>query len=171
VDKRVSDAREAVADIASGSTIAVGGFAVCGVPFVLIEALCASGATALEVVSNNCGVDEDRRNVSCQTAKDFWSSPEAKSTVRTSRDELVLREPSDLGVGAMEEALSRFWIEQIPDEDGSIETAAATSVLSLDAAHFSLGTLVGDDPLSCEEVSESGSGPLMGMQCSEGKAC
>lgn len=57
MDKLVSDAREAVADIVSGSTIAVGGFGVCGVPHVLIEALSASGATALHVVSNNCGVD------------------------------------------------------------------------------------------------------------------
>ncbi|HET7385609.1 MAG TPA: CoA transferase subunit A [Nocardioidaceae bacterium] len=58
MDKVVADATEAVADIASGSTIAVGGFGLCGVPSVLIEALLAQGAAELEAVSNNCGVDE-----------------------------------------------------------------------------------------------------------------
>ncbi|MGH3444941.1 MAG: CoA-transferase, partial [Nocardioidaceae bacterium] len=58
MDKVVADAAGAVADIASGSTIAVGGFGLCGVPAVLIEALLAQGATDLEAVSNNCGVDE-----------------------------------------------------------------------------------------------------------------
>ncbi|MGN6130246.1 MAG: CoA transferase subunit A [Nocardioidaceae bacterium] len=58
MDKVVASAAEAVADIASGSTLAVGGFGLCGVPEVLIEALLGQGADELEAVSNNCGVDE-----------------------------------------------------------------------------------------------------------------
>jgi len=58
VDKVVGSAAEAVADIASGSTIAVGGFGLCGIPSVLIDALLEQGAGELEAVSNNCGVDE-----------------------------------------------------------------------------------------------------------------
>jgi len=58
VDKVVPSADEAVADIASGSTLAVGGFGLCGVPSVLIDALLRQGADELEAVSNNCGVDE-----------------------------------------------------------------------------------------------------------------
>jgi 3-oxoacid CoA-transferase subunit A len=58
VDKVVASAAEAVADIASGSTIAVGGFGLCGIPSVLIDALLEQGADELEAVSNNCGVDE-----------------------------------------------------------------------------------------------------------------
>jgi 3-oxoacid CoA-transferase subunit A len=58
VDKVVESAVEAVADIASGSTVAVGGFGLCGIPVVLIDALLEQGADDLEAVSNNCGVDE-----------------------------------------------------------------------------------------------------------------
>jgi 3-oxoacid CoA-transferase subunit A len=58
VDKVVASAAEAVADIASGSTIAVGGFGLSGIPSVLIDALLEQGADELEAVSNNCGVDE-----------------------------------------------------------------------------------------------------------------
>jgi 3-oxoacid CoA-transferase subunit A len=51
-------ARAAVADVSSGSTLAVGGFGLCGVPVDLIEALRASGADRLTVYSNNCGIDD-----------------------------------------------------------------------------------------------------------------
>jgi 3-oxoacid CoA-transferase subunit A len=57
VNKVVATAVEAVEDIRTGSSIAVGGFGLCGIPSVLIDALLASGATDLETVSNNCGVD------------------------------------------------------------------------------------------------------------------
>jgi len=57
LDKSVGSAAEAVADIADRSSIAVGGFGLCGVPAVLIQALYEQGTTALSVVSNNCGVD------------------------------------------------------------------------------------------------------------------
>ncbi|GAA0266029.1 CoA transferase subunit A [Cryptosporangium japonicum] len=53
----VSSAAEAVADIATGASLAVGGFGLCGIPHVLIEALHATGVDDLRVVSNNCGVD------------------------------------------------------------------------------------------------------------------
>jgi len=58
VDKVTASAAEAVADIPSGATLAVGGFGLCGVPAVLIDALLEAGTTDLEAVSNNCGVDE-----------------------------------------------------------------------------------------------------------------
>jgi 3-oxoacid CoA-transferase subunit A len=58
VDKVVASAVEAVADIGDGSTLAVGGFGLCGIPSVLIDAVLAGGACDLEAVSNNCGVDE-----------------------------------------------------------------------------------------------------------------
>ncbi|HET7689960.1 MAG TPA: CoA transferase subunit A [Nocardioidaceae bacterium] len=58
MDKVVASAAEAVADIRSGSSLAVGGFGLCGIPSVLIQALLDAGVTDLEAVSNNCGVDE-----------------------------------------------------------------------------------------------------------------
>ena len=58
MDKVVASAAEAVADIGSGATLAVGGFGLCGIPSVLIEAILEGDATDLEAVSNNCGVDD-----------------------------------------------------------------------------------------------------------------
>src|SRR3954463_2248193 len=58
MDKVVASAAEAVADVPDGSTLAVGGVGLCGVPSVLIEALLEAGKSELEAVSNNCGVDE-----------------------------------------------------------------------------------------------------------------
>ena len=57
MDKVVASAAEAVADIPDGATLAVGGFGLCGIPSVLIQALFAGGTGGLEVVSNNAGVD------------------------------------------------------------------------------------------------------------------
>lgn len=57
MDKTTLSAAEAVADIGDGASLAVGGFGLCGVPETLIRALHAAGVGALEVVSNNCGVD------------------------------------------------------------------------------------------------------------------
>ena len=48
---------EAVADIPHGASIAVGGFGLSGIPWVLIDALLEQGAGDLTIVSNNCGVD------------------------------------------------------------------------------------------------------------------
>jgi len=53
----VESAAEAVADVGDGSSLAVGGFGLSGIPWILIDALLAQGATDLTVVSNNCGVD------------------------------------------------------------------------------------------------------------------
>ncbi|MGI9226053.1 MAG: CoA transferase subunit A [Candidatus Nanopelagicaceae bacterium] len=56
-DKVVSSADEAVKDIVDGSSLAVGGFGLVGVPNVLITAILRKGSKELSVVSNNCGVD------------------------------------------------------------------------------------------------------------------
>ncbi|MEV7520470.1 CoA transferase subunit A [Streptomyces sp. NPDC091371] len=58
VDKVVGDSLEAVADIDDGASVSVGGFGLCGIPGVLIEALRERGVGGLKVVSNNCGVDD-----------------------------------------------------------------------------------------------------------------
>jgi 3-oxoacid CoA-transferase subunit A len=58
MDKVVSSAAAAVADIPDGATLAVGGFGLCGIPSVLIDAVLEAGTTDLQAVSNNCGVDE-----------------------------------------------------------------------------------------------------------------
>lgn len=58
MDKVVTSATEAVADIPDGATLSVGGFGLCGIPSVLIDALLQAGTTDLEAVSNNCGVDD-----------------------------------------------------------------------------------------------------------------
>ncbi|MBD8042952.1 CoA transferase subunit A [Arthrobacter sp. Sa2BUA2] len=58
IDKTVATPAEAVADIPSGVSLAVGGFGLCGIPAALIEALYDQGADRLETVSNNCGVDD-----------------------------------------------------------------------------------------------------------------
>lgn len=58
LDKTVASAAEAVADIASGSSLAVGGFGLCGNPMILIQALLDLGSDDLSIVSNNCGVDD-----------------------------------------------------------------------------------------------------------------
>ncbi|MFZ1373785.1 CoA transferase subunit A [Nostocoides sp.] len=58
MDKVVSSAAAAVADIPSGASLAVGGFGLCGIPSVLIRALHDAGIDDLTAVSNNCGVDD-----------------------------------------------------------------------------------------------------------------
>src|ERR1700756_2132162 len=58
MDKVIHSAAEAVADIPDGATLTVGGFGLCGIPSVLIQALLKAGPTDLEVVSNNAGVDD-----------------------------------------------------------------------------------------------------------------
>jgi len=58
MDKVVASAEAAVADIPDGATLAVGGFGICGIPSVLIAAVLEAGPKDLEVVSNNCGIDD-----------------------------------------------------------------------------------------------------------------
>ena len=50
-----TDPEEAVAGIADGSTVLIGGFGMAGMPVQLIDALIRQGATDLTVVSNNAG--------------------------------------------------------------------------------------------------------------------
>ena len=49
------DADAAVADVADGSTVLIGGFGMAGMPVELIDALIRQGATDLTVVNNNAG--------------------------------------------------------------------------------------------------------------------
>jgi 3-oxoacid CoA-transferase subunit A len=58
IDKVVSSADAAVADIPEGATLVVGGFGLCGIPENLIAAMVRRGVGGLTVVSNNCGVDD-----------------------------------------------------------------------------------------------------------------
>lgn len=55
---KVVSLSDAVSDIPSGASLAVGGFGLCGIPSALIQALLEQGAADLSVVSNNCGVDD-----------------------------------------------------------------------------------------------------------------
>ncbi|HZO68473.1 MAG: CoA transferase subunit A [Kribbellaceae bacterium] len=58
MDKTFGSPAEAVADIGDGASLAVGGFGLCGNPMELIRAVHDMGVTGLNVVSNNCGVDD-----------------------------------------------------------------------------------------------------------------
>ncbi|MDO9378459.1 MAG: CoA transferase subunit A [Nocardioidaceae bacterium] len=58
MDKVIDGADRAVADVRAGSTVAVGGFGLCGIPSTLIAALLVTGVDDLEAVSNNAGVDD-----------------------------------------------------------------------------------------------------------------
>src|SRR4051812_47509559 len=61
MNKITVSAEDAIADIASGSTIMLGGFGICGIPENLIAALVArnasDGLTNLHTIANNVGVD------------------------------------------------------------------------------------------------------------------
>jgi 3-oxoacid CoA-transferase subunit A len=58
VSKVYPSADAAVADLVTdGSTLAVGGFGLCGIPETLIAALRDTGRNNLTVISNNAGVD------------------------------------------------------------------------------------------------------------------
>ena len=55
IDKTVSSAVAAVADIQDGATVMIGGFGTAGMPSELIDALIAQGARGLTIVNNNAG--------------------------------------------------------------------------------------------------------------------
>jgi 3-oxoacid CoA-transferase subunit A len=57
LNKVVDSAADAVADVGDGTSLAVGGFGLAGIPWILIDALLAQGASDLTIASNNCGVD------------------------------------------------------------------------------------------------------------------
>jgi 3-oxoacid CoA-transferase subunit A len=58
MNKICSNAREAIADITSGSIIMLGGFGLCGIPENCITALIAKGVDNLTCISNNAGIDD-----------------------------------------------------------------------------------------------------------------
>ncbi len=59
VNKQHANAKDALAGVLrDGMTIMSGGFGLCGIPSVLIEAIRDSGVKDLTVVSNNAGVDD-----------------------------------------------------------------------------------------------------------------
>lgn len=58
IDKTLASAALAVADIADGATILIGGFGGAGMPNFLIDALIQQGAGDLTVVNNNAGNGE-----------------------------------------------------------------------------------------------------------------
>ena len=55
INKLVSSAAEALADIRDGATVMIGGFGTAGQPNELIDALIDSGAKDLVIVNNNAG--------------------------------------------------------------------------------------------------------------------
>ena len=55
IDKHVARVEDAVAGIADGATVMIGGFGGAGQPNELIEALIAQGARDLVIVNNNAG--------------------------------------------------------------------------------------------------------------------
>ena len=64
--KVCKSAKEAVKDIPSGSSIAVGGFGNCGVPQSLIDAVSELGINDLSLFTNNCGVEGYGLNILLQ---------------------------------------------------------------------------------------------------------
>ena len=58
IDKFWPDMAAAVADIPDGASVMIGGFGSSGIPFALIDAVCAAGPRHLTVISNNTGSGE-----------------------------------------------------------------------------------------------------------------
>lgn len=58
INKVVSGADAAIADIQSGMTLMLGGFGLCGIPENCIAALVRKGINNLVCISNNAGVDD-----------------------------------------------------------------------------------------------------------------
>jgi 3-oxoacid CoA-transferase subunit A len=58
INKVVSGADQAIADIRDGATLMLGGFGLCGIPENLITALVKKGVKELTCISNNAGVDD-----------------------------------------------------------------------------------------------------------------
>ncbi|MGC1416015.1 MAG: CoA transferase subunit A [Candidatus Acidiferrum sp.] len=58
MDKRISSADAAIANLTDGATILMGGFGLCGIPENLIAAVRRKGTKDLTIVSNNAGVDD-----------------------------------------------------------------------------------------------------------------
>ena len=58
MNKVRASALEALRGIRDGATIAAGGFGLCGIPELCIQALRELGVRDLTIASNNCGVDD-----------------------------------------------------------------------------------------------------------------
>jgi len=58
INKVVKNAGEALADIADGMTLMLGGFGLCGIPENCINELVRKGVSGLTCISNNAGVDD-----------------------------------------------------------------------------------------------------------------
>ncbi|ALR20208.1 3-oxoacid CoA-transferase subunit A [Sphingobium baderi] len=58
IDKSITSAEEAVADILDGASVMIGGFGTAGMPDQLIDALIAHGAGDLTIINNNAGNGE-----------------------------------------------------------------------------------------------------------------
>lgn len=58
MNKKVSNAEEAIRDLKDGMTIALGGFGLCGIPENLITAMVRKNVKGLTCISNNAGVDD-----------------------------------------------------------------------------------------------------------------
>lgn len=58
MNKIVSSAADAVADIADGAVIMTGGFGACGIPENLIQAILDQGTRELTMISNNPGLED-----------------------------------------------------------------------------------------------------------------
>lgn len=58
INKVISGAKEAVADIQDGATLMLGGFGLCGIPENTISALLEKEVKDLTCISNNAGVDD-----------------------------------------------------------------------------------------------------------------
>src|ERR1700760_1031748 len=59
VNKLYPDAQAALAGLLHDNmTIMSGGFGLCGIPAVLIDAICDSGVKGLTIISNNAGIDD-----------------------------------------------------------------------------------------------------------------
>ncbi|CAH0995747.1 putative succinyl-CoA:3-ketoacid coenzyme A transferase subunit A [Emticicia aquatica] len=58
INKVISGADEAVADIPDGAILMLGGFGLCGIPENCISALLRKGVKDLTCISNNAGVDD-----------------------------------------------------------------------------------------------------------------
>jgi 3-oxoadipate CoA-transferase alpha subunit len=58
INKSVTSADAAIADIRDGAVVMIGGFGTAGMPDELIEALIASGAGDLTIINNNAGNGE-----------------------------------------------------------------------------------------------------------------
>ena len=55
IDKNFASAETALADVADGATVMIGGFGTAGLPNELTDALLAQGARELTIVNNNAG--------------------------------------------------------------------------------------------------------------------